>query len=143
MRRFAAYQRAGSYDPWIFAEIKHHRNPCYRRKTAPASGPCLMSLGASAKHKLLSTSCPGGGERLARRDADALSDLTYLLLPRPFLIVDRLPHERPRETRPEKIRSFELARRHPQEPEILIFDDLRARAEWIVNNSVGGWFSLS
>lgn len=81
----------------------------------------------------------GVGERVARRGADdfEMADLTYLLRPRSFLIIGRLSefvNDRGQH-HPEKIRSFELARRHLQEPEIVTFDELLARAEWIVNSS--------
>ena len=76
---------------------------------------------------------------MARRDIGGfeMADLTYLLRPRSFLIVGKLSEfvNDQGQHHPEKIRSFELARRHLQEPEILTFDELLARAEWIVNNA--------
>ena len=82
----------------------------------------------------------GVGERVNRRDAEGFetADLTYLIRPRSFLIIGRLFEfvNEPGRHHPEKIRSFELARRHLQEPEVVTFDELLARAEWIVNSSV-------
>jgi hypothetical protein len=63
--------------------------------------------------------------------------LTYLIRPRSFLVIERLSEFIDAEGghHPEKIRSFELARRHLQEPEMGTFDELLARAEWIVEAS--------
>jgi hypothetical protein len=81
----------------------------------------------------------GVGERVARRGADGfeMADLTYLIRPRSFLIIGKLSEFRNDQGHhhPEKIRSFELARRHLQQPEVVTFDELLARAEWIVSNS--------
>ena len=66
--------------------------------------------------------------------SEAPDDMTFLTRPRSFLVIGQLsqllgegggPH-------PEKIRSFELLRRTLHEPEIVTFDELLARAEWVV-----------
>ena len=76
-------------------------------------------------------------DRLADKAADGSDipgEFTYLIRPRSFLVIGRLDelvgesggdHE-------ERIRSFELYRRHLQEPEVVTFDELLARAEWYV-----------
>jgi hypothetical protein len=80
------------------------------------------------------------GQLVGTKDAggfDVPDDVTYLIRPRSFLVVGRLSefvtegggHHR------GKITSFELHRRHLQEPEVITFDELLARAEWIVENN--------
>lgn len=78
------------------------------------------------------------GERLAEVDGtgvDVPGEYTYLLRPRAFVVVGQLSeltgeaggHNQ------DKIRSFELFRRQLQEPEILTFDEVLARAEWAMH----------
>ena len=63
--------------------------------------------------------------------------MTYLFQPRPSLIVGQLnelygerggPHH-------AKIRSFELFRRSVAAPEIVTYDELLARAQWLVSSA--------
>jgi hypothetical protein len=77
------------------------------------------------------------GERLADTAADGSElpgQFTYLIRPRSLLIIGRLTdlvgdgggdHL-------DRIRSFELYRRQLEEPEIITYDELLARAEWFV-----------
>jgi hypothetical protein len=57
-----------------------------------------------------------------------------LVRPRSFLIVGHLGEFRGARggVNPDKYRSFELFRRHLDEPEVITFDELLARAEWHV-----------
>lgn len=137
----ALLRTSGLIQSMVFAEIKHHRTPLLKKEYRPSVWSMSDDLtgGISQAQVTVHQAVAGVGERVAQRDADGfeMSDLTYLLRPRSFLIIGRLSefmNDRAQH-HPEKIRSFELARRHLQEPEILTFDELLARAEWIVNNS--------
>ena len=66
--------------------------------------------------------------------SDIAGEMTFLTRPRSYLVVGHLsqlvgegggPHR-------EKVRSFELYRRSLRDPEIVTFDELLARAEWVV-----------
>lgn len=70
----------------------------------------------------------------AEDGSDIIGEVTFLTRPRSYLVVGHLdqllgegggPHR-------EKVRSFELYRRSLREPEIVTFDELLARAEWVV-----------
>lgn len=80
------------------------------------------------------------GDRLAELAEDG-SELpgrfTYLIRPRAYLVIGRLDelvgaaggdHQ-------DKIRSFEPYRRHLDEPEVITYDELLARAEWFVDSA--------
>ena len=138
-RADAVLRTSGLAQSMVFAEIKHHRTPLLR------SGPYRPSVWSPSKelsggiaqaqvtvHEAVS----GLGERLTSRDGEGYENggLTYLLRPRSFLIIGLLSEFQTDSGfhHPEKFRSFELARRHLQEPEVVTFDELLARAEWIV-----------
>jgi hypothetical protein len=72
--------------------------------------------------------------------SDVPNDIAFLTRPRSYLIAGHLgqllgesggPHR-------EKIRSFELYRRSVVEPEIITYDELLARAEWVVDTEEDG-----
>lgn len=79
-------------------------------------------------------------DRLQSKDADGSNipeDWTYMLRPRSYVVVGQLGqfvaetgghHE-------QKIRSFELFRRELSTPEVVTFDELLAKAEWMVATS--------
>jgi len=78
------------------------------------------------------------GSKLAGRDADGAeipADVTYLVRPRSVLVVGELGQLQSANggDHPDKIRSFELYRRGLNEPEVVTFDELLARAEWMVD----------
>lgn len=139
-RADALLRTAGRIRSMVFAEIKTHRTPllgqeyrsgCWSPSTELAGG--LAQVQGTVHLATL-----GIGERLSDLAPDGSEipgEYTYLLRPRSFLVVGRLsdlvgerggPHA-------DKVRSFELFRRHLQEPEILTFDELLARAEWVVD----------
>lgn len=140
-RADALLRTSGLIQSMVFAEIKHHRTPLLKKEYRPSVWSMSDDLagGVSQAQVTVHQAVAGVGERVARRDIEGfeMADLTYLLRPRSFLIVGRLSEfvNDQGHHHPEKIRSFELARRHLQEPEILTFDELLARAEWIVNNA--------
>jgi hypothetical protein len=140
-RADAVLRTSGLIQAMVFAEIKHHRTPLLKEEYRPSVWSISNEVagGISQAQVTVHQAVASIGERLARRDVDGFetTDLTYLIRPRSFLIVGKLSeflNERAQH-HPEKIRSFELARRHLVEPEIVTFDELLARAEWIVNNS--------
>jgi len=80
------------------------------------------------------------GERIADRAGDGSEvpgEFTYLLRPRSFRVIGRLDElvGEAGGVHNDRVRSFELFRRHLHEPEIVTFDELLARAEWVVENS--------
>ncbi len=140
-RSDAVLKTSGVIQSMVLAEIKHHETPLlkespYRSGTwAPsdevAGGVAQAQATASRAVETIGAHIRG---RLDDGSEDPL-DVTYLHQPRTFLIVGTLadligdgggPH-------PERIRSFELFRRNTWAPEIVTFDELLARAEWMAN----------
>lgn len=84
------------------------------------------------------------GERLADTAPDGSElpgQFTYLIRPRSFLIIGQLT-ELEGESGGDhlgRIRSFELYRRQLEEPEIITYDELLARAEWFVTTPDEEW----
>lgn len=140
-RADALLRTSGLIQSMVFAEIKHHRTPLLKDEYRPSVWSMSKDLagGISQAQVTVHQAVAGVGERVARRGDDGFetADLTYLIRPRSFLIIGKLSEFKNDQGQhhPEKIRSFELARRHVQEPEVVTFDELLARAEWIVNNS--------
>lgn len=140
-RADALLRTSGLIQSMVFAEIKHHRTPLLKDEYRPSVWSLSKDLigGISQAQVTVHQAVAGVGERVAQRDAGGfeMADLTYLIRPRSFLIIGKLSEflNEQDQHHPEKIRSFELARRHLQEPEIVTFDELLARAEWIVDNS--------
>lgn len=138
----ALLRTSGLIQSMVFAEIKHHRTRLLKDEYRPSVWSLSKDLigGISQAQVTVHQAVAGVGERVNRRDAEGFetADLTYLIRPRSFLIIGRLSEFVDEQGRhhPERIRSFELARRHLQEPEVVTFDELLARAEWIVNSSV-------
>lgn len=141
-RADALLRTAGRIRSMVFAEIKTHRTPllgpeyrsgCWSPSTELAGG--LAQVQGTVHRATL-----GIGERLADLSSDGSEvpgEYTYLLRPRSFLVVGRLSDLVGEQGGPhgDKVRSFELFRRHLQEPEILTFDELLARAEWVVDTA--------
>lgn len=140
-RTDALLRTSGLVQSMVFAEIKHHRTPLLKKEYRPSvwSMSDDLSGGISQAQITAHQAVTEVGERIAGRDAEGfeMADLTYLLRPRSFLIIGQLSEfvNDQEQHHPEKIRSFELSRRHIQEPEVITFDELFARAEWIVNNA--------
>jgi hypothetical protein len=139
-RADALMRTAGLVRSMVFMEIKHHRTKLLGEEYRPGCwSPSRDLSGAVAQvqctiqHGVAAI----GGCRLsecARDGSDIPGAFTYLLRPRSFLVVGNL-NEMIGETggiRRDKYQSFELYRRHMQEPDILTFDELLKRAEGLV-----------
>lgn len=139
-RADAVFRSAGRVRSMVLAEIKHHRTRLldsdYYRKGCWAPSDELAG-GVVQAQATAHQAARDLGERLATPDddgSDIPGDYTYLFRPRSFLVVGRLTellgeaggdHQ-------QKIRSFELFRRHLASPEVLTFDEVLSRAEWLV-----------
>lgn len=139
----ALLRTSGIIQSMVFAEIKHHETPLLKSEYRPGVWPISKELagGISQSQVTVHQAVATIGEEIKGRDDEGYesSDMTYLLRPRSFLIIGKLSEfiDSNGNHHPNKIRSFELARRHVQEPEVVTFDELLARAEWIVENSSG------
>lgn len=140
-RADALLRTSGIVRSMVFAEIKHHRTGLLKAEYRPGVWPISNELagGISQAQVTVHQAVAEVGERIAHRDDAGFEtdDMTYLLRPRSFLIIGMLSEfvSDSGHHHPAKIRSFELARRHLHEPEVLTFDELLARAEWIVESS--------
>jgi hypothetical protein len=139
-RTDALMRTSGRIRSMVFTEIKTHRTPLLHEEYRPGCWSASTSLtGAVAQlqgtvHRAVTQI----GERLVTTTADGSDisgDFTYLLRPRSFVIIGNLSqfigdgggdHQ-------DKIRSFELFRNQLQEPDILTFDEVLARAEWALD----------
>ncbi|HET6921056.1 MAG TPA: Shedu immune nuclease family protein, partial [Jiangellaceae bacterium] len=77
---------------------------------------------------------------LAEDGSELPGEFTYLLRPRSYLIVGHLAQLVGQEGghHLDRIRSFELFRRHLLAPEVITFDELLARAEWLLEADTDG-----
>jgi len=140
-RTDALMTTSGRIKSMVFAEIKTHRTPLLERDFyragcwAPAKH---LSGGVAQVQGTVHRASLGFIDRLQKQDADgtdSLNDFAYLLRPKSYLIVGQLSefesdaggHHQ------DKVRSFELYRRHLDEPEVITFDELLARADWLVS----------
>jgi hypothetical protein len=74
--------------------------------------------------------------RPSDEDGNPTGEVLYSYRPKSFLIIGRLSEfETTEGSNGEKFASFELLRRNTLEPEIITFDELLARAQFIVSNS--------
>jgi hypothetical protein len=136
----ALMRTSGVVRSMVFAEIKHHGTPLLKRseyRPGIFSPSGELTGGVSQVQGTVHRATVSLGAALSGKDADGFddpTDVTYLLRPRSFLIIGRLSefvsetggHHR------DQITSFELYRRHLADPEVITFDELLARAEWIV-----------
>lgn len=138
-RTDALMRTAGRVRSMVFVEIKTHRSKLlaaeYRAGCWSASAE--LSGGVAQLQGTVHRAVEEIGSRLASRDTDGSEmpgDVTYLVRPRSVLVVGELPELQGTGggDHPDKIRSFELFRRGLNEPEIVTFDELLARAEWVV-----------
>jgi hypothetical protein len=138
-RADALMRTAGSIQYMTFAEIKHHETPLlhgtpYRPGCWSPSGE--LAGGLVQVQQTVHRASMAIGERLDEIAADGsrTGDATYLLRPRSFLIAGTLEQLRGSQggVHEEKNRSFELFRRNLNEPEVLTFDEVLARAQWQV-----------
>ncbi|WP_375503653.1 Shedu immune nuclease family protein, partial [uncultured Jatrophihabitans sp.] len=138
-RADALLATSGRIRSMVFAEFKTHQTPLlsteYRDGCwAPSTH---VSGGVSQAQGTIHRASTAIGERLALLDKDGaerLGEFGYLLRPKSYLVVGRLDefvgasggHH------VDKVRSFELYRRQLVDPEIATFDELLARADWLV-----------
>ncbi|MBH0129353.1 Shedu immune nuclease family protein [Salinibacterium sp. NK8237] len=141
-RADALLQTNGLIKSLVFAEIKHHRTqllarPEYRSGVWPPSKE--LAGGVSQSQVTVHRAVEQIGSRLRKSDENGFEtdEVSYLVRPRAFLIAGRLGEFTNEQGghNSEQITSFELYRRNLHEPEIITFDELLARAEWIVENS--------
>lgn len=140
-RADALLRTSGIIRSMVFAEIKtsktkllesqHYRPGAW----APSKE---VAGGVSQVHATVYSATAQIGSRISSLSADGSdvpNDWTYLYEPRSFLVVGSLEEfvNQNGGHHADKIRSFELYRRHIASPEIVTFDELLARAEWIVN----------
>ena len=142
-RTDALMRTAGVVNSMVFAEIKHHRTDllaeeyrpgCWRPSDALAGAVVQVQQTVHLAVRSLGDYLPGQGQ-----DGEMLASGTFLLRPRSFVIVGSLAELTGAQGGPisDKVRSFELFRRNLQEPEVITFDELLARAEWHVNAAEG------
>lgn len=123
----------------VFAEIKHHHTKLLgRQEYRPGCWQPSSELSGAVvqAQQTVHLAAQTLNDYLPDRDSeDAIMPTgTYLLKPRSFVIVGSLEQLTGDSggSIPNKVRSFELFRRNIQEPEIITFDELLARAEWHV-----------
>lgn len=139
-RTDALMRTSGRIQSMVFTEIKTHRTPLLHEEYRPGCWNASSELtGAVAQiqgtvHRAVTQI----GERLASTASDGSDipgEFTYMIRPRSFVVIGDLAEffgDGGGEHR-DKIRSFELFRNQLQEPEILTFDEVLARAEWTLD----------
>jgi Shedu protein SduA, C-terminal len=139
-RADALLRTAGRIRSMVFAEFKTHRTDLLVRESYYRSGcwaPAKHLAGGVAQVQgTVHLAVQDIGDRLAELapdDTEIPGDFTYLIKPRSFLIIGMLSeftgqyggHDRAR------FRSFQLYRRSLIEPEIVTFDELLAKADYL------------
>ncbi|MEV8375190.1 Shedu immune nuclease family protein [Kribbella sp. NPDC056861] len=126
----------------VFAEIKHHRTALLdTRDYRPGCWAPSKELagGVTQVQQTVYRAVQQLSDKFADKDAEGgnLGTDTYLIRPRSFLIVGHLGQllSGNGNVIDEKQRSFELYRRNLYEPDILTFDELLARAEWLLSEA--------
>lgn len=145
-KRADALMRTSGVVRWMtFAEFKTHRTDLqaaeYRSGAWPPSAELVA--GVSQAQSTVRRAIQEIGEVLRGTAADGSEipdEMTFLTRPRSFLIIGRLDQLLGDRGGPHipKIRSFEMFRRNLTEPEIVTFDELLARAEWVVDTEDRG-----
>lgn len=138
-RTDALMRTAGRVRSMMFVEIKTHRTKLLASEYRSGCWPPSTDLagGVAQLQGTVHRAVEEIGSRLASRDGDGSEipgDVTYLVRPRSVLVVGELSELQGAlgGDHPDKIRSFELYRRGLQEPDVVTFDELLARAEWVV-----------
>lgn len=139
-KRVDALMRTSGVIRWLtFAEFKTHETQLLAPRYRSGAWPPHQDLvsGVAQAQTTVQRAVREIGDALPSRAPDGSvipKEMAYLTRPRSYLLVGHLgqllgddggPH-------PEKIRSFELFRRNLAEPEIVTYDELLARAEWVV-----------
>jgi len=138
-RTDALLRTSGRVKSMVFAEIKTHRTDLLANEYRPGCWrpSSELSGGVAQVQGTVYQASREIGERIgetAEDGSDLPGEFTYLLRPRSFLVIgslDQLVGAEGGDHR-EQIRSFELLRRNLVEPEVVTFDELLARAEWVV-----------
>lgn len=135
----AVMKSAGQVQSFALTEIKRHDTPLLGSPYRPGVwGPSAELAGAIAQAQVTADLASRQiGQRLQATDPngyDIPGEFTYLFRPRSLLIAGSLEQMRTPEGGDslDRVRAFELFRRHLQNPEILTFDELLARAEFLV-----------
>jgi hypothetical protein len=138
-RTDALLRTSGLVRSMVFAEIKTHRTDLLANEYRPGCWrpSSELSGGVAQVQGTVHQASLEIGERIgdtAEDGSDVPGEFTYLLRPRSFLVIGSLSELRGMDggDHREKIRSFELFRRNLVEPEVVTFDELLARAEWVV-----------
>ncbi|MFB8274245.1 Shedu immune nuclease family protein [Nocardia colli] len=141
-RTDALLRTAGRVRSLVFVEFKTHKKDLLvkeYRSGCWVPSPDLAG-GVVQAQGTVYRAVVGIGEQLQSKDTDGSNitgDITYLLRPRTYLVIGNLESLRGKGgDHEDKIRSFELYRRQLVEPEILTFDELLARAEWLVTSAI-------
>lgn len=136
----ALLRTAGIIRSFAFAEIKHHQTDLLETSAYRAGcwGPSKELSGAIVQVQQtahLASRDLGDYLQDKSEDGELLPSGTFLLRPRTFVVIGTLSQLNGPAggVVPDKFRSFELFRRNLQEPEVMTFDELVARAEWHVN----------
>ena len=140
-KRADALMRTSGVVRWMtFAEFKTHRTDLqaaeYRSGTWPPSAALVAGIAQAQSTVRRAIQEIGEVLRGTAADGSELPDeMTFLTRPRSFLIIGKLDQLLGEGGGPHiaRIRSFELFRRNLAEPEIVTFDELLARAEWVVD----------
>lgn len=137
-RTDALMRTTGAVRSMVFAEIKNHRTSLLSKEYRPGCWrPSDELTGAVVQvQQTVHLAVQGLSDYLPDRGVDGtmLSSGTFLLRPRSFVIAGSLAELTGTQGGPitDKVRSFELFRRNLQEPDVITFDELLARAEWHV-----------
>ncbi|GGR57832.1 hypothetical protein J2S40_003398 [Nocardioides luteus] len=137
-RADALMRTTGVIQSLVFAEIKHHRTDLLKKEYRPGCwSPSPELAGAVVQvQQTVHRACQEVGDYLQDQtdEGELLTSGTFLVRPRCFVIVGLLDQLTGASGGPvrDKVRSFELFRRNLNEPEVLTFDELVARAEWHV-----------
>lgn len=142
-RADALLRTAGIIRSMVFAEFKTDTTSLLQQNEYRPGcwGPSKELVGGVAQAQAtIHAAVANIGSRiatLADDGSDVPGDWTYLFQPRSFLVVGSLGEFVGEDGghHAGKIRSFELYRRNTSFPEIVTFDELLARAEWITNLS--------
>ena len=145
-RTDALLRTSGRIRSMVFAEIKTHRAKLLSKSEPPYRSGCWapsddLAGGVAQVQGTVHRAVRDISDRLAEQGddgSDVLGDFTYLVRPRSFLIIGNLNELVGTDGghHADRIRSFELCRRHLIEPEVITFDELLARAEWVVDTAV-------
>ncbi|HST81401.1 MAG TPA: Shedu immune nuclease family protein [Kineosporiaceae bacterium] len=137
----ALLETSGIIKSLVFAEIKRHDVPLLHTEYRDGcwSPSEHLTGGAAQAHGTVHLAIADiAADRIAKLNEKGfeVGEFAYVFRPKSYLIVGQLSEFIDADTgghHVEKIRSFELYRSHLQNPEILTYDELLARAEWLVS----------